>query len=94
MGKILNAFANDQLSIGTAKRTPQHQRLCDKSNRLMEELKQKLQGEELETFNTLMETMFAESYCAENSMFQNAYRLGVLMTMEVFEDYESLLGKE
>ena len=87
---------DDQLFVGSAaaKRTPQHQRLCDKSNELMEKLKQELQGEELDTFNTLMETMFAESCCAENSVFQRAYRLGVLMTMEVFEDYDSVLGKE
>ena len=96
MGKILDAFLGDQLYVGSApeNRSPKHQKLCEKSCGLIDELKGRLEGEERELFDSLVETLFAESCCAENNMFQRGYRLGVLMTMEVFEDYDSFFGKE
>lgn len=95
MGKILDAFFKDELLVSAApeKRSPEHQKLCEKSNELIEELKRRLQGEDGELFNALVDTLFAESCCTENNMFQRGYRIGVLMTMEVFEDYDSLIGK-
>ena len=95
MGKILDAFFKDELLVSAApeKRSLEHQKLCEKSCGLIDELKERLEGEERELFDSVVETLFAESCCAENNMFQRGYRLGVLMTMEVFEDYDSFFGK-
>lgn len=95
MGKILDAFFKDELLVSAApeKRSIEHQKLCEKSNELMEELKERLKGEEGELFDALVETIFAEICCVENSMFLRGYRLGVLMVMEIFEDYDSYIGK-
>lgn len=58
-------------------------------------MKEKLEGkEEEELFDALMENLFDEGCQAEKYMFQHGYRIGVLMTMEVFEDYNSLFVKQ
>lgn len=97
MGKILDAFFKDELLVSTAPetRSPEHQKLCEKCNKLIDEMKEKLEGkEEEELFDALMETMFDEGCLAENYMLRHGYRIGVLMTMEVFEDYNSFIVKQ
>lgn len=96
MGKILDEFFRDELLVSAApeKRSPEHQKLSKKGSELIEELKGRLQGEDRKVFDSLVETLFAESCCVEANMFQRGYSLGVLMTMEVFEHYNSFLGKE
>lgn len=72
MGKILDAFFKDELLVSTAPetRSPEHQKLCEKCNKLIDEMKEKLEGkEEEELFDALMENLFDEGCQAENFFF-------------------------
>ena len=96
MGKILEAFVSDQLHVEpvTEKRTGHHQYLCEQTEKLQNELKEKLNDEDKELLQHLIDTIFAESCCDVTNKFLRGYRLGVLMTMEVFLEQDSFLGHE
>lgn len=53
MGKILEAFAEEQLHVvpPEAIRTPKHQKLCDKMCEFQEKLEEKLNNEEKKFLN-------------------------------------------
>ncbi len=95
IGKIIQALANDQLFVNdiNQKKTPEHQRLSDKCCELQEKLEQKLDDEGKVLLTELVDTIYDEEYLETLKRFNRGYSLGVLMTMEVFEDYNSFFGK-
>ena len=96
MGKILDAFLDDQLHVNavTEKRTSHHQYLCEQVEILHNKLAEKLNDEDKALLQKLTDTYFDESCCDAHNYFVRGYRLGVLMTMEVFEGRDSFLGDD
>ena len=96
MGKILDAFLDDQLHVNavTAKRTRHHQHLCEQMEILHNKLDERLKDEDKALLQKFADTCFDESCCDAHSYFVRGYRLGVLMTMEVFEGQDSFLGND
>lgn len=96
MGKILQAFVSDQLHVEPLweKRTRHYQFLCDQSEKLQEKLAEKLNDEEKKLLTKLTDTICDECYCEMMNKFERGYRLGVLMTMEVFLEQDSFLGND
>lgn len=95
MHKILEAFANDALRVETdaEKRSKEHQKVWELSSRLQDELEKGLRQQEKELFGELMDAMASESSCYAQERFIYGYRLGVLMTMEVFSDPDIFVWK-
>ncbi len=93
MGKILDAFADGRLCMEeeVEKRSQGHLELSEKACRLQEELEGRLKGEERELLNELIDTVVEECCCYAQNRFVRGYRLGVLMTMEVFDQQESFV---
>lgn len=96
MGKILEAFFNDQLHIDdvTWERTPKHQRICERACQLQDQLSEKLDAEDKKLLDELVDAIFDEGCVDAEKKFERGYRLGVLMTMEVFSGQDSFLGNE
>ena len=96
MGKILDAFVDDQLHVNpvTEKRTSHHQYLCEQVEILHNKLAEKLNDEDKALLQKLTDTYFDESCCDAHNNFVRGYRLGVLMTMEVFSGQDSFLGDD
>lgn len=95
MGRILEAFAGDELHVIPSKeiRSTKRQELCDKACELQEKLEEKLNNEDKKLLNELMDAIADENYCYAQSKFIRGYRLGVLMTMEVMSEQETFFGK-
>lgn len=93
MGKILEAFLTDQLRVdsGMERRSPEHQKLCDRGSELQDKLAEKLNDEEKAMLTELVETLFDESCYDSELKFQRGYRLGVLMTAEIFTEQDIFL---
>lgn len=93
MGKILEAFLTDQLRVdsGTKKRSPEHQKVSDRGCELQEQLAEKLNNEEKVLLTELMDTLFDESCLDAETKFQRGFRLGVLMTAEIFAEQDIFL---
>ena len=93
MGKILEAFLTDQLRVDdvTGQRTAEHQRLCEKACELQEELTEKLNDVEKEMLTELVDTLFDESCIDAEKKFERGFRLGVLMTAEIFTEQDIFL---
>lgn len=96
MGKILDAFVDDQLHVNAVieKRTKHHQHLCEQVEVLHGKLEKRLNDEDRELLQKFADTYFDESCCDAHNSFVRGYRLGVLMTMEVFWEQDSFLGEE
>ena len=88
MGKILKAFLTDQLHVDgeTEGRSPEHQQLCDRGSELQDKLAEKLNDEEKEMLTELVDTLFEESCYDNQKKFERGFRLGVLMTAEIFTE--------
>ena len=86
MGKILEAFLTDQLRVdsGTERRTPEHQALCEKGGELQDQLAETLNDKQKKILEELVETLFDESSCNEQVNFERGFRLGVLITSEIY----------
>ena len=86
MGKILEAFLTDQLRVDdvTGKQSPKHQKLCEKNCELQDKLTEKLNDEEKEILTELLDTLFDESCIDAEKKFERGFRLGVLMSAEIF----------
>ncbi len=95
MGNILDAFAQDELHVIPSEeiRSSKHQKLYDRVCELQEKLEEKLNNEEKELFNELMDVMADENCCYAQSKFIRGYRLGTLMTMEIMEGQETFFGR-
>lgn len=93
MGKILEAFAQDELHVIPSNeiRSPKHQKLCDRACELQEKLEEKLNNEEKELLNELMDVVSDANCCYAQEELIRGYRLGALMTMEVMSEQESYL---
>lgn len=93
MGKILEAFLTDQLHVdgGMEGRSPEHQQLCDKGSKLQDKLAEKLNNEEKEMLTELVDTLFEESCYDEQKKFERGFRLGVLLTAEIFAEQHIFL---
>lgn len=88
MGKILEAFLTDQLRVnsGAEGRSLEQQKLYDRGNELQDKLAEKLNDEEKEMLTELVETLVEESYYDEQKKFERGFRLGVLITAEIFTE--------
>ena len=86
MGKILDAFLTDQLHVdsGTEQLTPEHKALCEKSMALQNQLAETLNDKQKAVLKELTEPLFDEACCAEELKFERGFRLGVLITAEIF----------
>ena len=93
MGKILEAFLTDQLRVdsGTERRSPEHQKISDRSCELQEKLAEKLNDEEKAILTQLVDTLLDESCYDSEARFQRGFRLGVLMTAEIFAEQDIFL---
>ena len=93
MGNIVTAFLTDQLRVdsGTERRTPEHQALCEKGNRLQDELAKTLNDTQKAILEELVETLFDESSCNEQVKCERGFRLGVLITAEIFFGQDTFL---
>lgn len=91
MGRILEAFAGDELQVipSDEVRSPKRQKLFSKVCELREKLEEKLNSEERELLIELMNAVADENCCYAQSKFIRGYRLGVLMTMEVMSEQET-----
>ena len=91
----MEALASDQLVVNDINRekTPEHRRLSDKCCELQEKLEENLDENEKALLTELVDTIYDEEYLEALKRFKRGYSLGVLMTLEVFEDYNSFLGK-
>ncbi len=96
MGKILDAFAEDQLHVNAVKekRTRHHQHLCEQIETLQNELEEKLNDKEKKQLQNLVNTIFQEGCCDVHNKFIRGYQLGALMTMEIFWERDSFLGDD
>ena len=96
MGKILEAFLSDQLCVDemAVKRKPEHQRLCERSSMLQEKLAEKLNGEEKEILAELVDTLFQEGSFDAQRKFERGYRLGVLLTSEIYAERDIFFYEE
>lgn len=95
MQRILEAFANDALRVeaDVGQRAPEHQKVCELTMELEQKLVERLGDEEKKLFEKLMDAMASESSYYAEGRFIHGYRLGVLMTMEVFMDSDIYLWK-
>ena len=93
MGKILEAFLTDQLRVDdvTGQRTAKHQKLCEKGCKLQEKSAEKLNDEEKERLTELADTLFDEDCIDAEKKFERGFRLGVLMTTEIFTEQDIFL---
>lgn len=93
MGTILEAFAENELCMEeeSERRSPEHQRLCEEAGRLQCKLEEKLDEEERQLLDSLTDVLSEEYNCYAKSRFVRGYRLGVLMTMEVFADQDTFV---
>lgn len=93
MGNILTALLTDQLRMdsGMERRTPEHQALCEKGNELQNRLDETLNAKQKEILEELVETLFDESSCNEQVKFERGFRLGVLITSEIFYAQDTFL---
>lgn len=96
MGRILETFAGDELHVIPSDeiQSPKHQELFDKVCKLQEKLEEKLNSEEKELLNELMDAVAEEHCCYAQGKFIRGYRLGALMTMEIMSDQETFLGRK
>jgi hypothetical protein len=93
MGNILEAFLTDQLRVDsvTKRRTPEHQELCEKSNALQVQLAETLNDKQKAILEELVATLFDECCCNEQIKFERGFRLGVLITSEVYYSQDIFL---
>lgn len=93
MGKILDAFLTDQLHVdsGTEQLTPEHKALREKSMALQNQLAETLNDKQKALLEELVETLFDECSCNEQVKFERGFRLGVLITSEIFYAQDTFL---
>ena len=86
MGKFLEAFASGNLRMDcfVTERLPEHDEIDTEASALQEKLAKGLDEEEKVLLEKLVETMNAESGCFGIENLIRGYRLGVIMTTEVY----------
>ena len=93
MGKILNAFFNDDLDVNSMiqSKDSKYRRLSGHSYELQEKLQSILNEKENTLLSELIDALSDESYYYAHQQFIKGYELGVLMTSEIYADKEVLL---
>ena len=96
MGKILDAFANNELYTVEIieKRSPKRQKLVGKSQKFYNKLIQKCNEEEKEILEQLLDAVYDESLCCAQENFVRGYCLGVMMITEVFSEKDTFLENQ
>lgn len=96
MDKFLKAFVNDELRVNaeSEKRSPEHQKIVDRGYALHKKLDEKLNDEGKELLEKLVATFNEESCRYAEERFIRGYKIGVMMTMEVFSEQETFFSEE
>ena len=96
MGKILDAFSDEQLLVNavTEKRSPMHQKYCEQVCDFHAKLEEKLNEEQRGLLAQLLDAMENEHNCDAQNRFIRGYSLGVLMATEVMEERDKFLIEE
>lgn len=93
MGKILRAFVEEQLQLEPIDYRDGAE--SNKARKYAEELaaafNARLSAEQRQLFDKVVDAQAVENYHYDIDRFICGYRLGVLMTMEVFTDADELL---
>ena len=97
MKSILEQFAygNINPSEGEIKKGSRYERICNSTNDMENALLAVLEGDLLDTFKKYINEMAEAATMAETDKFIYGYRLGVLMTTEVYQrKVDSIFGAE
>ena len=96
MGKILDAFSDEQLLVNavTEKRSPVYQKYCEQVCAFHKKLEEKLNEEQRVLLAQLLDAMENEHNCDAQNRFIRGYSLGVLMATEVMEERNKFLIEE
>ncbi len=95
MGKILKALANGGFCTQTIteKRSPEHQKACDKAYTLLEQMEKRLDGEERELLDKAFDSLTTEHCYSEANQFVRGFRLGALIMLEILENREEFCSQ-
>lgn len=98
MGKILDAFADDELCVNptTYKGSREYRKAIDTMYKTAEELAANLNDEEKKLFEQFRDAQADENHLYQLDVFKRGFRIAVLMLFEVFaagED-EFILSQE
>ncbi len=96
MGKILDAFSDEQLLVNaiTEKRSPMHQKFVEQVCAFHKKLEEILNEEQRKLLSQLLDAMENEHNCDAQNRFIRGYSLGVLMATEVMEERDKFLMEE
>ena len=96
MGKILDAFSDEQLLVNavTEKRSPVHQKYCEQVCAFHKKLEEKLNEEQRGLLAQMLDALENEHNCDAQNRFIRGYILGVLMVTEVMEERDKFLIEE
>lgn len=94
MGKLLEAFAENELSVipVTYKGNAQYQEAVDSMCRLAEQLSEKLDEEGNQLFEKFRNAQAKAEWNYARDRFIDGYRTGVLMMTEIFTESDDLIG--
>lgn len=94
MGKLLKALANNELNTIeiVVTRSQERQKLLDKNQKFYNELVQKLNDEEKNLLEKLLDVISDESYSDIQENFMRGYCLGSMMTTEIFSKQDSFFN--
>lgn len=86
MGKILDAFANDELCVTptTYKGNPKYREAIETMYKTSEALEAKLNDEEKKLFEQFCDAQGDESHFYQLDVFSRGFRIAVLILFEVF----------
>lgn len=93
MGKILEALYEGNLLAEPIieKRSKEHQKACDFAFGMLEEFSAKLNEDEKETLDKIVNALTNENQYYATDRFVRGYCLGALMMMEIFEKRDELI---
>lgn len=93
MGRILQAFAEEGVIVEPPKewRTPEYQKACEYSAKLVDSFEEHLNAEEKEEFEKVLDAIAEEQRHCLMGSFARGYSLGMLMMLEVIEYKDSFL---
>lgn len=86
MGKILDAFADDELTVNPSlyRGKPEYRKAVDTMYKISEELNAKLNDEEKKLFEQFRDAQADENHLYQLDVFNRGFRIAVLMLFEVF----------
>ena len=86
MGKILDAFADDELTVNPTiyKGSPEYRKAVDTMYKTAETLDAKLNDEEKKLFERFRDAQEDENHLYQLDVFNRGFRIAVLMLFEVF----------